>query len=385
MDDKHLNTLLQIIKESVRNNDLKKITLSGLRMDADEIKTIIKPVMLKDKLHLQHVEHHSQKVITKNHNLEDSLKMIQNYLTRKYLYATVVTLDRIHQYDGKKNRIFRSKTQTAAPVQLDHDRSKKYLVPLTAPYLHALGITTKESDLKKNKRDKFLQINKFIELLDPTLKKMSSEKLSVMDMGSGKGYLTFALYQHLYESVESLTMKGVEFRPHLVDQCNKIANRCDYRGLSFISGKIEDQNEQELDLLIALHACDTATDDAIAYGVEQNANCIVCSPCCHKQVRRSMSKSTSLDAIYQHGILQERQAEILTDTIRMLALNYHGYRTKIVEFISGEHTAKNLMIIAERTNIDNDPKALIEIRDLKKIFGIEYHYIERILPTEKAI
>jgi len=200
-------------------------------------------------------------------------------------------------------------------------------------------------------------------------------------MGSGKGYLTFALYDFITNIMQkNITMTGVELRPDLVDTCNNIARKSGFENLSFIQGTIKDAPLNNIDILIALHACDTATDDAIYSGITSNASLIVCAPCCHKQIRREFDVPAPLNNVTKYGILKERQAEIITDTIRALLLEASGYKTNVFEFISTEHTPKNVMIVGEKTSERPDDKRILDdITSIKKIYGIGNHYLETLL------
>lgn len=182
---------------------------------------------------------------------------------------------------------------------------------------------------------------------------------------------------------------GVEFRRDLVDYCNVAAANCNFERLGFVEGTIAGYDAKDIDLLIALHACDTATDDAIAKGIKTNATMIVVAPCCHKQIRKAIEKSATQNAlsfITKHGIFLERQAEMITDAIRALILEYFGYKTKVMQFVSDAHTAKNVMIVAERMKGQSDKNEvqeakrkeliLTKIADAKNFFGIEQHYLE---------
>jgi len=251
-----------------------------------------------------------------------------------------------------------------------------------------LGILNKNGKIQKGKGDKLKQINKYVEIIDGILRNNKDlSKLDIMqivDMGSGKGYLTFALYDYLKNKrKQNVIMRGIELRPNLVEICNGIAEDAGFDQLFFEEGSIQQSEISKIDALIALHACDTATDDAIAKGIAANAKLIICSPCCHKQVRKDLIEPDSaLDSVYQFGILKERQAEIITDTIRALILKKYGYKTNIFEFISSEHTGKNLIITA----IKHDGKVEVEklateIDKLKKQFGVVRHYLEEAILT----
>ena len=201
-------------------------------------------------------------------------------------------------------------------------------------------------------------------------------------MGCGKGYLTFALYDYLHNKIKTTaTVYGIEMREDLVNKCNSIAESVGYDKLHFKKGTIQDAVLPSIDMLIALHACDTATDDAIYKGIQANAKVIICAPCCHKQIRRQMAPDNELKSITKHGILLERQAEMVTDAIRALLLEANGYKTKVFDFIATEHTPKNVMIVGTKTKDGKVNKAewLTKVAELKKLFNIEYHYLEKLL------
>lgn len=204
-----------------------------------------------------------------------------------------------------------------------------------------------------------------------------------MDMGSGKGYLTFSLYDFLIREYGlNATICGVELREQLVSFCNELAVKNQFTNLHFEAKDINDF-EGKIDMLIALHACDTATDIAIAKGIKARADIIIVAPCCHKQIRRQMDANASsiFQPMLKHGIFCERTAEMLTDTIRALLLELHGYKTKVFEFISTEHTAKNVMIVATLQSKNNlqIEKILMQIDCLKQQFGINSHFLEQLL------
>jgi hypothetical protein len=199
-------------------------------------------------------------------------------------------------------------------------------------------------------------------------------------MGAGKGYLTFAVADYLAATLKSeARVVGVEMRPDLVALCNAIAEKSGLNQLSFEQGTIDAFDSTGASALIALHACDTATDDAIAKGISAGAELIVVAPCCHKQIRREIeaaAASSPLDYLMKHGIFVERQAEMVTDGIRALILEYFGYSTKVFEFISDLHTPKNVLIVGTRTNRARDPAILDKIAAAKAMFGIQRHYLE---------
>ena len=209
-------------------------------------------------------------------------------------------------------------------------------------------------------------------------------------MGAGKGYLDFALYDYLATIAKRpVGVVGVELREQLVADGNATASASGFDGLSFQAGTILDFDATGADAVIALHACDTATDDAIFKGISAGAALIAVAPCCHKQIRRQMEAGEPgalLGPMLRHGIFLERQAEMVTDTLRALLLELNGYRTKVFEFVSDAHTPKNNLIVAEKDGrAGRDREAVLQqIAELKALFGIEQHYLEGLLAAPDA-
>lgn len=223
-------------------------------------------------------------------------------------------------------------------------------------------------------------------MLEPMLKALNNKNfLRIVDMGAGKGYLTFALYEYLSSNSEiDFELIGVEQRRDIVDEVQAIVKKYGYKQLHFVEGSIADYQMVDPDVLIALHACDTATDDAIAAGILHNAALIVCAPCCHKQIRREMEAATQDFPVIQYGILLERQAEMITDTIRALIMEKYGYKSQIQEFIEAEHTPKNILLSGVKTNqIQNIAEIDEKIQKLKAQFGIRTHFLELALEKQK--
>ena len=247
-----------------------------------------------------------------------------------------------------------------SPTIATHNRQKEYLVPSDRPYLKALGLASDKGLIYDKSQAKFRQINKYVEIFNNLLEGVINKEdtFRIIDMGSGKGYLTFALYDYLIEQGYNVEIKGVELRNDLVTVCNVIAKELNYKGLSFESKDINEIENENIDVVIALHACDIATDIAIAKGIRANATIIVCAPCCHKQIRLEMKHSATQSPVLKHGILLERQAEIVTDALRALFLEAAQYKSQVFEFISQEHTSKNLMITAVKRK---SPQDIIEI------------------------
>lgn len=284
-------------------------------------------------------------------------------------------------------RLKRKQVEGAPAAPTTHNREKNYLVPPSAPFLSHLGITTRDGEVRRDMYDKFRQINKFIELMSSLIEPadlQSAREFSAIDFGSGKHYLTFALHQFLAARCKALRVTAVERRPELIALGQQVASSLGIQTLSFNEGTIAESEISAPTMVVALHACDTATDDAIAQAVLSGARYVCVAPCCHKYVRARMKASTDLLPILRHGILEERFAESLTDSLRVLALEAAGYQTKLFEFISPEHTAKNIMITAVNTGKPNGSSAEA-LKALKAKFGLEDFYLDRLLRVDKAV
>jgi hypothetical protein len=381
-------SFLQKITENFNRQQLIKITLGNKRQKTAELKNIfIKPVLIKNKTRLSFTYRHNANDTFKNYDLNEAIMLISKMLEMDFFNADLFTVENDFHLCNNHNNDIKLITKPASlslkADALNHNRQKNRMIEAAgAGYLTQLGITTAEGVVKKEMQDKFKQINHYIEIVKGIVKDVHfKNEITVADMGSGKGYLTFALYDFLCNTLKiNATVTGVEWREDLVNQCNTIAANINYTGLHFTNGSIQDAAMPSVDMLIALHACDTATDDAIYKGIQANASVIICAPCCHKQIRKQMAPDNELKSITRHGILLERQAEMVTDAIRALILEAHGYKTKVFDFIATEHTPKNVLIVGIKSNKNEIAKqeSLDKITGLKKLFNIKTHYLETL-------
>ena len=388
MQNSQTTTFFEKLQLLIDNKGLIKLTLAGKRdKNSDLKKLIVSPVELKKGYCLNFVYRHNTKDITKNFDIIEGLdllvKALENDFLNADLFAATENINLSTLPNGKTQLKFNKPTMAPA-LTFTHDKPKERLIePKNNVYLRELGITNINGDVRREMSDKYKQINQYIELLAPNLNNLpSTNHLHIADMGSGKGYLTFALHDYLANKLKlNVKTTGVEFRQELVDTCNTIAEKSELANLSFVKGTIEKAELDKIDILIALHACDTATDDAIYRGIKSEAELIVCAPCCHKQIRKAMNVTNELNNVTRFGILKERQAEIITDTLRAMILEAYGYKTTVFEFVSLEHTPKNVMIVGRKT-LDKtiDKKQILEnIATIKKLYGIEKHYLETLL------
>jgi len=378
------------MQTSLDNNTFVKISLGNYKGKEEKLKNIyIKRILIKKEEKLSYTYRYKTRDIVKNYSVPEGIGKVHDYLKQEFYVATLYTtaFDLSFENLFDKKYILRKNAPTISSVpSADHDRNKNRLISsLKKPYLTELKITDENGKVLANAQDKYKQINHYIEILSSLIKELPArETIKVVDMGSGKGYLTFALYDYLSNVLKiSTQVTGVEFRQELVDLCNKIAADSGFGNLSFEQGTIEKCDSSGTNILIALHACDTATDDAIYKGITSQADLIVVAPCCHKQIRRQLEAartSNELDFLTKYGIFLERQAEMVTDGIRALILEYFGYKTKVFEFISDAHTPKNVMIVGIRDEKSALKEELVlqKIKDAKAYFGIEYHHLEKM-------
>lgn len=374
--------------EAVATSTFIKCTLSRPGTAAAEgLKNLyLRPVEIKKQLKIAVTYRYKTRDEVKNYTPEQLSQQLEEWLGTAFLNADLFTRsnDFTLSFDKKGTAHLQVKmaARQEAP-ELAHNRSKNRLLDPARPWLHQLGITNNKGEVLPTAQDKWRQINKFLEIIDSLLREQPlPNDAHIADMGSGKGYLTFALYDFLTRHYGMQPqVVGVELRQDLVDFCNAAAEQSAFSGLKFVALDINDHASDRLDLLIALHACDTATDLALSKGILAQASVIIVAPCCHKQIRREMQSANALSPILRHGILEERQAEILTDGIRSLILESEGYRTKVFEFISTSHTAKNVMITAQKAPIRPQQRqnALDQVQQIKKDFGIRTHFLEHLV------
>jgi len=382
------SSLTDLISASYESGTFIKLTLSNKRDKTDDLNNVfVRPVVIKDEAVLSFVYRHTTKDVTKNFPLSEATVQITELLTDSFFNADLFTSEADYALLNNKrgnSKLLKKPASSAEIPVFSHDKIKRRLIIAENNiYLRELGILTSEWKVKSDMQDKFRQINKYVEIIDGILKNEEiGENFSIVDMGSGKGYLTFALYDYLKSRQQgNIRITGVEQRPELVEKCNKIAVDAGFTGLSFVKGSIESATLPAFDMIIALHACDTATDEAIYRGIKAGAPFIICAPCCHKQIRKQMNPGLLLKEITRFGILEERQAEMLTDTLRAMIMEAYGYKTRVFEFIATEHTPKNVLIAGSRKKTVDTPDAavLARIRALKALFGVEYHQLEKLL------
>ena len=382
------------LAEHLAQGSLGKLILAKYQgPETDLVRVAVRPVELRGETQLSFVYTHSTRDITQNHPLAEGVALLRTLIGPAFRHAHLLAagedLELRFSRKGKPSLHQQANARQALAPQA-HDREKQRLVALDTPFLAALGVTTPAGELVPAMARKFKQINKFVEVLDHALEASTLKApaaLRVADFGCGKGYLTFAVHHHLQKTLgRDVSVTGVELRPDLVRLCNQAAARLGLAGLHFEAGDVRERAPQPLDIMIALHACDTATDHAIHLGIRSGAALIICSPCCHKQIRPQLKSPAVMAPMLQHGIHLGQEAEMLTDSLRALLLDACGYDTQVFEFISLEHTSKNKMILAVKRRQPRPPDAaLAQIDELKRFFGIREQCLESLLKADGAI
>ncbi len=323
----------------------------------------------------------------KNYDFNEGVRILKNLIGTEFFAGHLFTTNNDFQLDignKHKSRLNVAKPTFTVRLNASHNREKKRFVQPDSFYLQALGITSDRGEIKDKQQDKWKQINKFVEILakffDNSLVANKSE-IKIVDMGCGKGYLTFATYDY-FKNILELDVKvvGVDTKSQLVGLCNDIAKTCEFNDLQFVDGWIGDYDLQDADILIALHACNTATDDAIFKGISANADLIVVAPCCHQEIRPQIIAPEMFSGILRHGIMLERTAETITDGLRSLLLEKSGYSTKLFEFIATEHTPKNNMLVGTRLADKIETENIeAQIAEIKEFYGIKEQRLEKLL------
>jgi hypothetical protein len=390
MTDAPVQEFFQAFAASLDDGSFVKLTLGKYRGGADLKNLYVRPATIKAGSRLSFLYRHSTKDLTKNLAPDEAAARLRELLGSEFLSAHLFTLREDLRLDFNRRREARltrhAPTFATQPAGAGHERRKRRLVETEGNvYLRELGVTDERGAVRPAMGDKFRQINKFVETIADLFAASPlagrGGEVTIADMGSGKGYLTFAVYDYLTNALKlKASVTGVEARPELVELCNGVAARAGFDRLRFVAGRIDEFEPGAVDILIALHACDTATDEALYKGVKAGASLLITAPCCHKELRPQVRPPEPLRGLLRHGILLEREAESVTDSLRALLLEAAGYRVKVFEFISTEHTRKNTMIAGvRRSPAGSTEEALRQFRQLKEFYGVSHQRLETLL------
>ncbi len=359
-------------------NDVQKLVISKPASKQSEFKKITVNLMPKfyqiakyTEKQVFHENITADKIAERCFEIMDgSFQQLNSWSSEKEAYITV----------SKKGKVFykekKLSVSTPCPAKTEHNRKKQYLLPegeIIEPLVD-MGIFTKEGKVVQSMYDKYKQINRFIEIIDDSIRQQDYKKLNIIDFGCGKSYLTFIVYYYLTEIKKiDATIIGLDLKKDVIEKCNKAAEKYGYKNLRFELGDINGYKcPFDVDMVITLHACDTATDFALYNAINWNAKMIFSVPCCQHELN-SQIETDNLSILTRYGIIQERFSALLTDSIRGNLLEYCGYKTQLLEFIDFAHTPKNILIRAtlkQNSTKASKEKALCEVQKAIEEFNV---------------
>jgi len=364
---------------------LEKAVLSQPTDTLSDTKISIRPIASKSGRTYQIERFRDTKVFHENLNAEAVLKLFRSELDGRYRQALIVASDFTAQYSLKLNGSYKRSATASLPKpgrSESHNREKNYILAEgeNIPALVDLGVFSADFHIVKAKYDKYKQINRFIELVNQELSKDGRKKLTILDFGCGKSYLTFILYYYLTvkRGIEAEII-GYDLKEDVVEKCSAVSEKYGYSGLHFVKADVtrDALYDKNIDMIVTLHACDTATDYALFYAMSKKADYIFSVPCCQHEVNKSIAKGGELDIFLEHGIIKERMCALLTDSIRSDILEDMGYRVDVIEFIDFEHSPKNIMLRAVRTGKRGQHR-IERAKTLSKQYGFEQTLLKLI-------
>lgn len=350
-----MEKIKKILEESLNINFIQA-TISNPKKKDGIIKVKIRPILIKEELSFQFETYRNNQTFHENCSVDESAKKIEAFMEEFKQMQLETKEEKYLVLVSKKGKVtVQKKHQTGCvkEVDLSHNRQKKYILKegIKVPFLCDLGIMTEEGKVVKNKFDKFRQINRFLEFIEDILPQLQKDKeVKILDFGCGKSYLTFAMYYYLHElKGYDVRIIGLDLKKDVIKYCNQLSEKYGYKKLHFLEGNISEYTGvNEVDMVVTLHACDTATDFALAKAVKWNAKVIFSVPCCQHELNGQM-KNDILEPVFKYGLIKERIAALVTDAMRAEYLEREGYDAQILEFIDMEHTPKNILIRAVKT------------------------------------
>lgn len=380
-----MDKIHELIEKIIKEESLISCVLSNIRKKDPEKydKVTIRPVILKEELIYQFTYNYKKKVIHENLKKEIMTEKIMT-LFDQFKQGQFFTKDADYQIliSKKYKAKILKKSPTKKATNLEHNRKKNYVIPenIANPFLERLGVMNESGKVLAQKYDKFRQINRFLEMVAdvvPNLDK-KTEKINIIDFGCGKSYLTFALYHYFVDILNlNVNIVGLDLKEDVVNHCNEIAKDLNYNDLKFMIGDIEHfEGAEKVDMVVTLHACDTATDAALTKAIEWDANIILSVPCCQHELFDKIHNPVMIP-MEKHGIIKERMSSLITDSIRVNILEIMGYNTQILEFIDLEHTPKNLLIRAIKSNKKNQ-EVVEEYKRFKEFWGVNPYFEEAL-------
>ena len=368
-------------------NNFVRAVLSGRRrnMQTEYERIDIRPVQLKDGLRLQLILSEEKQDTTKNIGI-DADKILELLNSG---YANVLVEFTTGSYSlriTKKGEALIHEAKGVFERSVSHDRTKERLLDASDPFLIEVGISDHKGSIKPSMQDKYRQVEEFLRILEPALPE-KKEKLSIVDLGCGHAYLTFATHQYLRKSGINAQVIGIDVRENSRDRNNAIAKKLGITdSIEFRAEEISETKIESADIAIALHACDTATDDAIAWGVQHGVQLLLIAPCCHHDLQVQIQDIPEpWPMLTRHGIMRERLGDLLTDSFRTQILKLLGYRVDAIEFVGGEHTPRNLMIRATKTGAKPEPIEIARYKEMLAQWNVNPALAQRLAKELGAI
>ena len=345
-----MNQIEELLKR-VLTSLLVDMVISGARGGGDFIKIKVRPVMIRDSLYFQVSRYTDKQVFHENMTAEDALETLSGWILHDFRQAQIRMQDEMVTVLVSKKGKATVKSKKAACIEtqnLEHNRKKQYIIEegTAVPFMIDLGVMTESGKIIRTRYDKYRQINRFLEFIEDILPELPTDRtVHIIDFGCGKSYLTFAMYYYLKVLKHyDIRITGLDLKQKVIEDCQALADRYGYDGLQFLCGDIADYNgTDEVDMVVTLHARDTATDYALYKAVKWHASVILSVPCCQHELNRKMQCET-LSGAFQYGLIKERTAALMTDAMRGQLLEMKGYKTQLLEFIDMEHTPKNILI-----------------------------------------
>ena len=351
-----MNQIEELLKR-VLTSLLVDMVISGARGGGDFIKIKVRPVMIRDSLYFQVSRYTDKQVFHENMTAEDALETLSGWILHDFRQAQIRMQDEMVTVLVSKKGKATIKSKKAACIEtqnLEHNRKKQYIIEegMAVPFMIDLGVMTESGKIIRTRYDKYRQINRFLEFIEDILPELPTDRtVHIIDFGCGKSYLTFAMYYYLKVLKHyDIRITGLDLKQKVIEDCQALADQYGYDGLQFLCGDIADYNgTDEVDMVVTLHACDTATDYALYKAVKWHASVILSVPCCQHELNRKMQCET-LSGAFQYGLIKERTAALMTDAMRGQLLEMKGYKTQLLEFIDMEHTPKNILIRGVKSN-----------------------------------
>lgn len=378
------NAFSACFSSAVETGEFIRLVLSNPK-HGEETKVVVSVFLSRGETKLSFESRFEKKSIAKTRTLVEAADFIKKEIGSNFRHATLFTSKNNHIFATSKKgkiRISKGKPSMASVQPTGHNRVKNYLVSQDAYFLRELGVSDAAGNVKPKMYAKFRQITKFVEIVEQCISGGcldNKTNIQFMDVGCGKGYLTFAVFEHLARKwPNAVNAIGIDLKDDLVLLCNGIADKLGHSSLQFETKNVEQLKPDGIDILVALHACDTATDHAIFQGIASGASLIFAAPCCQHEIASQVRTAKLNNPLLQKGLFLEKQADLVTDVARTLLLESCGYKVKIVEFVGSEHSMKNTLIVAEKQSDETNDK-LNDYLDLKRTFGFRRHSLEELL------